>query len=151
MINKQHTIAKEPHRLRKGKKFHREIQDEWMVTAEGEICPEHNIIKPNKRRGRVDILVDPDESMVAVVEIKASDWDKMTESNVTRNVKKQIRQVWSYIESQLEDGKDVSPGIIFSERPKTPGRLEYIEKLFDEEGISVVWQDESIEELQKRK
>lgn len=144
-------MTEEPIILRKGKKFHREVQENWKETAEGEICPEHPIIKPNERKGRVDILVDPDESMVAVVEIKASDWDKIKESNVRRNVKRQIRQVWSYIESQLEDGKEVSPGIIFPKRPRTPGRLEYIEKLFDEEGIPVVWQDESIEELKKRK
>lgn len=144
-------MTKEPKILSKGKKFHKEIQDTWKATAEGKICPEHGVTKPNKRRGRVDILVDPNESMVAVVEIKASDWDKMKESNVRKNVKRQIRQVWSYIESQLEDGKEVSPGIIFPKKPKTPGRLKYIEKLFDEEGIPVVWQNKTIEELKNRK
>jgi len=88
--------------------------------------------------------------MVAVMEIKGSDWDKMTESNARRNVRRQARQVWAYIESQLEDGKEVCPGIVFPERPKTPGKLEFIESFFDEEGIPVVWQDETIDERKRR-
>ena len=144
-------MTKEPSILKKGKKFHKEIQDNWKKTAEGAIFSEHPITKPNKKTGRVDILVDPEEDMVAVVEIKNSDWDKMKEENVRKNIKRQARQVWSYIDSQLNKGKEVSPGIIFSKRPKTLGRLEYIEKIFDDEGIPVVWQDESIEEVKKRK
>lgn len=144
-------MTKEPKILKKGKKFHKEIQDNWEKTAEGAIFSEHPIKKSNKRSGRVDILVDPKEDMVAVVEIKNSDWDRMKEKNVRRNIKRQARQVWIYIESQLNISKDVSPGIIFSKRPKTSGRLEYIEKLFGEEGIPVVWQDETIKELKNRK
>jgi len=143
-------MTKEPLRLSKGKRFHRDVQEEWKKTAEGEIRPEQNVVRQGGRNGRVDILVDPQESIVAVVEIKRSVWDKMKEENVRRNVKRQIRQVWSYIESQLEVGKEVCPGIIFHKRPMTPGRLEYIESLFKEEGIAVVWQDETIDELKNR-
>ena len=143
-------MAKEPERLRRGKQFHRKVQDNWSTTAEGEVCPERGIVKSSGRRGRVDILVDPDQSMVAVVEIKGSDWDKMTERNVRRNVKRQTRQVWDYIESQLQAGKDVCPGIIFPTRPKAQDRLELIERLFSDEGIPVVWEDETIDERKLR-
>ena len=57
---------------------------------------------------------------------------------------------WDYIESQLELGKEVSPGVIFPKRPKDPDCLNLIEKLFEEEGISVVWEDESIAERKIR-
>lgn len=144
------AMSKEPTRLQRGKRFHRQVQEDWRATAEGEIHPERSIVKPSGRRGRVDILVDPDESMVAVVEIKASDWDRMAAANVRRNVRRQVRQIWSYIESQLEQGKDVCPGIIFPERPNDLERLELIESLFEEEGIPVVWQDETIEERRNR-
>ena len=50
----------------------------------------------------------------------------------------------------MELGKDVSPGIIFSRRPKDPNRMKLIEQLFDEEGIPVVWEDETIAELKAR-
>jgi hypothetical protein len=75
---------KEPERLRRGKEFHKKIQNEWLETAEGIILPEKTITKLSRRRGRMDIFVDHDsnENHVAIVEIKATDWDKMKEKNV---------------------------------------------------------------------
>jgi hypothetical protein len=74
----------------------------------------------------------------------------MTDSAVRRNVRRQIRQVWNYIESQLKTKKDVSPGIIFSKQPQDKERMKLIESMFEEEGIPVVWQDETIEERKMR-
>ncbi len=139
-------------RLKQGRRFHSKIQNDWHKTAEGIVSSEKSCIKPSGRKGRMDIHVhDEDENkLVACVEIKASDWDKMTEKAVNKNVRRQIRQVWDYIESELEKGKEVSPGIIFPHRPKNKARMFFIEKLFDEAGIPVVWEDESIEERRKR-
>jgi len=154
------TRQKEPRRLLRGKSFHKKVQADWEQTAEGEVRSEKGILKPSGRRGRVDVFVtddDPD-SPAAVVEIKASDWDRMTEEALRRNVRRQIKQVWDYIESQVRDGKhvrggegkDVCPGIVFPRRPKEKERLEMIENLFNEEGIAVVWEDESITECSNR-
>ena len=99
----------------------------------------------------MDIFVNvTDDELVAIAEIKASDWDRMTPQAVRRNVSRQARQLFKYIDSYLNSGKDVSPGIIFSHRPKDPERMKLVEQLFDEEGIPVVWDDESMEELKKR-
>ena len=84
---------KQPEQLRRGNKFHKNIQDNWKKTAEGEVKPERTILKQSSRKGRVDIFVD-DEDAEGVIAIK---------------------------------------------------------DLFDEEGIPVVWDDESIEECKKRK
>ena len=140
----------EPEPLQRGKRFHKAIQADWGQTAEGHVTIEKSITNPNGRRGRVDVFVEDESELVAVAEIKASDWDAMTEAAVRRNVRRQIRQVWSYIDSQLDAGKDVSPGIIFPGRPSSPARLETIERLFEDEGIAVVWDDESIEERRAR-
>jgi len=140
----------EPERLSRGKKFHDKVQKEWLAEAEGEINEERPVVKPSGRKGRVDVFVETEGGMVAIAEIKDSDWDAMTGKNLRRNVRRQIRQVWSYIESQLELGHEVSPGIIFSRRPSDPDRLRLIESLFEEEGIPVVWDDESIEERRAR-
>jgi len=78
--------------------------------------------------------------------VKNSAWDKMTDSAIRRNIRRQIKQIWDYIESQLKARKDVSPGIIFPKRPKDKNRLKLIEGMFEEEGIPVVRQDETIEE-----
>ncbi len=140
----------EPRQLRKGKHFHKKIQEEWHSDAEGGVETEKSITKPSKRKGRMDIFVMDDESLVAVAEIKTSNWDAMTPSAVRKNVMRQANQVWDYIESQLELGKDVSPGVIFPRRPKNSDRTNIIEELFNERGIQVVWQDESIEERKAR-
>ncbi len=142
---------KEPKRLRRGKAFHKEIQADWINTAEGQVLIEKAVNKPTGRKGRIDILVrDTGDKMVALAEVKDSDWDKMTDSAVRRNVKRQIKQIWDYIDSQLVKQKDVSPRVIFPERPKDKTRMTLIEDMFEEEGIPVVWQDETIEERKAR-
>lgn len=141
---------KEPKQLVRGKEFHKKLQEDWQKTAQGVVKHEEGVLKPSGRKGRIDIFVDADDNEVAVVEIKASDWDSMTLKALRRNVRRQASQIWDYIESQLELGKDVSPGVIFPNRPKDPKRMELIEKLFDEHGIPVVWEDESIEERKAR-
>ena len=141
----------EPKSLRRGKEFHKEIQKEWLDTAEGNnVISEKPMTKPSGRKGRMDIFVKSDETQVAIAEIKNSDWNAMTSTAVRRNAKRQARQIWDYIESQLEMGKEVSPGVIFTKRPKDPDRINLIEQLFDEKGISVVWEDESIAERKAR-
>jgi hypothetical protein len=132
----------EPDRLRRGKQLHKKIQQEWESEAQGDVTSEKAIKKPSGKPGRVDIHVQADDELSAVVEIKNSDWDAMLPHRVRPNAKRYARQIWTYIESQLRQGQDVSPGIIFLNQPKVSGRREQIEQLFDEEGIPVVWQDE---------
>lgn len=142
--------SKEPTQLRKGKEFHKTIQDDWHTSAGGEVTTEEPTTKPSGRKGRMDIFVETNEGLAAIAEIKNSNWDAMTLPALRRNVKRQTGQVWDYIEAQLEQGRDVSPGVIFPRRPKDSNRLKLIEALFEEQGISVVWQDESIEERKAR-
>lgn len=149
-------MNKEPSQLRRGKAFHKLIQKEWELEAGGEVKSERHICKSNGRKGRVVVFVNDDDpkSSIAIVEVKATDWDKIKKKNTRRNVRRQIRQIWNYIESQILDGqyvkdgegKDVCPGIIFPKRPKDRERTELIEQMYEEEGIPVVWHDETIEE-----
>ena len=145
--------SSEPEQLIRGKAFHKKIQRDWVNTAEGNTKAERTVLKRNQRKGRVDVFVDDDdpEGTAAIVEIKASDWDRMTGVAVRRNIRRQIKQIWDYIESQIVEGvyvptgvrKSISPGIIFQRRPKEPDRVKLIETSFWKEGITVVWDDES--------
>ena len=72
--------------------------------------------------------------------------DRLSLYAVRPNAKRYARQVWDSIEPEIEDTFQVSPGIVFTTSPKTDDRLAEIERLFEEEGISVVWEDEPIEE-----
>lgn len=150
----------EPDPLKRGKAFHLKIQAEWESEAEGDVFSERWVIKKTGRKGRVDVFVNDDDpdGCTAIVEIKASEWDRMTDQAVKRNIRRQIRQVWGYIETQIDgedyvstgEHKSVSPGILFPIRPKDAARLEMIERQFVAEGIVVVWHDETIEECRRR-
>ena len=137
------TKGPEPERLREGKAFHKKVQADWKADAQGDVRTEMTVSKDGGGTGRLDVFVYEDGSEVrAIVEIKHSDWDKMTPRAVRRNVKRQARQIWKYIELQPTlDG--ICPGIVFPKRPSDPKRVELIEHLFEEEGIPVVWEDES--------
>lgn len=154
-MGKKKNNTKEIHslsRLRKGRKFHLKIQSEWKKEAQGDIKKEKGCIKPSGRRGRIDIHAqdNEDKKLVACVEIKNTNWDIIDKKRIAGYVKRQANQVWDYIESELEKGKEVSPGIIFPRIPRSKKRLVLIEKLFDERGIPVVWMNESIEERKNR-
>ncbi len=136
--------------MRDGKAFHRKVQADWMANAEGDVQIEMTTRKPGKKSGTMDVFVSEDGSAVrAIVEIKHSDWDTMTPEAVRRNVKRQARQIWQYIELQTSvDG--ICPGIVFRKQPEDPERLKQIEQLFEDEGIRVVWEDESVAERKAR-
>ena len=133
--------AAEPEPLRRGKAFHKKVQADWHETAEGDVETEKTLRRLSGRRGRMDIFIGGDDSK-ALVEIKATDWDRMTDKNVRRNIRRQVRQVWSYIEAQPNEANGVCPGIIFPRAPRDPGRRKLVEDMFYEEGIVAVWQDE---------
>ena len=70
-------MSNEPSQFKRGKAFHNEMQADWLRTAEGLVSKEKAITKPSGRKGRIDIFVDDDgDNLVAVAEVKNSDWDK---------------------------------------------------------------------------
>lgn len=145
-------MPSEPNILKNGKLFHKLIQDEWVATTnDGLVRPEKYIKRVDGRNGRVDLLIEELGDFVSVIEIKATDWDRIKPGNVKRNIRRQIRQIWRYIDSQLDIySMEVCPGIIFSKLPKNPELLELVEGTFNAEGIQVVWHDETIEQVKRR-
>jgi len=137
----RNRASNEPTVLSDGKTFHKAVADEWLTdpTAEGDITPEHRV-----KTGRLDIHVVADDVLEAVVEVKNTNWDTMAEHRLRPNVLRHIRQVWKYIDDLLEQGKEVSRGIIFPRMPTAAGRKDMLEEWFGEYGISVVWQDEEL-------
>jgi len=141
---------REPPKLRRGKLYHKQIQNDWGLTAEGIVKKEKVVLKRSRRKGRIDIHVVAAADLVAVVEIKRSNWDRMTLVSVKRTAAKYARQVEEYINAECRKNRDVSPGIIFPRRPKDIKRLALIEKMFEERGIPCVWQDETKAQRKKR-
>jgi len=87
---------------------------------------------------------------VAVVEVKNLSWDAMSQARLVRTCQRIGEQVGKYIDAELEKGHDVSTGVVFRQRPTTPGRMEQIEALLEQEGLPVAWEDETIPERRQR-
>jgi hypothetical protein len=104
------------------------------------------------RRGRVDILVDElGDNLIAVIEVKATDWDRIKPENIRRNINRQIRQIWRYAIAHVElNDRTVSAGLIYPRMPQDPSVLKLIESLCEDDGIQVIWHNETIEELRAR-
>jgi hypothetical protein len=133
-------------RLKKGKQYHKKIQKEWIAEATGDVRVEKRMQKLSGKKGRMDVFVQDgeDRRLVGIGEIKFSDWDRMNLKALKRNVRRQIKQIWDYIDSHLKREKDVSAGVIFPKRPKDDERTKLIEELFNNEAIQVVWEDDSV-------
>lgn len=108
-------------RISRGRRF-----EEW----EKAYWPEGQIEQPEfeapanwkGKRGRVDIRIDiPKDNNVVVIEIKASDWDKMKAHRVRPNALRHANQVWRYIEAYVSP-RAVIPALVYPSAPKTPGR-----------------------------
>jgi hypothetical protein len=129
--------------LSRGTEFHREIQRDFLQTADGERrTAERSCRTTGGQTGRIDIHIEVDDALHSVIEVKHSDWDRMASHRVQPNIRRYVRQVWRYIEAVAEEGKDISPAIIFARAPSDPVLKRRIESAFEDECITVAWADE---------
>jgi hypothetical protein len=127
--------------IRRGRKFENWERGQWIGDLNERAVFEAGTVLKGKR-GRIDIkLFDEEEGHTIIAEIKATDWDRMGPHRVRPNVLRHARQIWRYIEAELETA-DVLPAIIYPKTPETPGRKEQIEAILHEKWIQVVWRDE---------
>lgn len=81
-----------------------------------------------------------EDGHAVVVEIKATDWDKMAHHRVRPNALRHANQLWRYVEAELLD-RQVLPALVYSTEPRIPGRKEEIEGILHERFVQVVWRD----------
>lgn len=94
------------------------------------------------KRGRVDIRLSLEEDgQIVIVEIKATDWDKLKEHRVRPTAMRHTHQIWRYIDAHLIP-LDVTPAIVYPSPPITPGRKEQVDAILNERGIQCVWREE---------
>jgi hypothetical protein len=132
-------------RMSKGRRFEKWEKEYWPNGVEE--LPEFEAPANWKgKRGRVDIKIDiPKNNLVVVIEVKASDWDKMKPHRVRPNALRHVNQIWRYIEAYLPT-REVAPALVYPSTPKTPGRKEEVESILDEYSIAAIWRDEYKEE-----
>ena len=111
----------EPSALVRGKQFEKRVKKDWKNSADGIMLMEHTInlslkseIGSRVKRGRLDILVSELGDFISIVEIKATNWDRIKPVNITKNLGSHQRQIWKYIKEFTDIEKtDVCAGVIY--------------------------------------
>lgn len=128
-------------RVKRGRKFEEWERSHWN----SELNSAAEFEAPTKwegKRGRIDIKLKLEEDgNVVIVEIKATNWDKIKESELRSTALRHSRQIWRYIEDHLTP-LDVTPAIVYPSPPVTSGRKEQVEEILNERGIQAVWREE---------
>lgn len=138
----------EPERLRAGKDFQRIVQEDFRLhSRDGRVRPERSLKLTHgvtrRRTGRMDILIDDLGDFVTVLEIKATDWDRIKPKNVTRNLYRHQRQLLTYVDQYVEgEGITVVLGMIYPRPPRKEGLRQRVEEYLMEYGIPTYWYSE---------
>lgn len=143
-------IVAEPEELARGKRFQERVQDDFRrKTRDGEALPEARVSfaameNIRKKSGRMDILITELGDFVTILEIKATDWDKIKPANIRRNLWRHQKQLLTYVDKYLKiDRLDVCVGIIYPRPPKKPGLRELVESRLEESyGVPAYWYSE---------
>ena len=133
-------------RVKLGRRFETWERSRWASPGHEDVETEAPTAWKG-RRGRIDLrLVDEEEGHSVVVETKATDWDKMAPHRVRPNALRHARQLWRYIDAELED-RPVLPALVYPTEPSTPGRKKEIEAILHERLIQVVWRELDLDAL----
>ena len=128
-------------RVNQGRKFEEWERSHW----DSKLNSAREFEAPTRwagKGGRVDIRLKLDEDgSVVIIEIKATNWDKLKEHRIRPTALRHSRQIWRYIEAHLSP-LDVIPAIVYPSPPTVLGRKAQIEEILNERGIQVVWREE---------
>jgi hypothetical protein len=140
----------EPAQLSRGKRFQKIVQADFVGntkdgTAQAEATVDlRQLTKVRQATGRADILIAEDgDDFVTILEIKATDWDRIKPKNIKRNLWSHQRQIFMYIDKYVDiENLNVCPGIIYPYPPTTPGLRELVESYLESYGAPADWYTE---------
>ena len=148
-LGRQTNQMNEPEQLIRGKFFQKIVQQDFSenskdgnVTPEAFICFE-GLRKNQKKSGRADILITELGEFVTILEIKATDWDKIKSQNIKKNLWRHQHQLLRYVEKYIEvDNMNVCLGIIYPHPPQKKELRDVIESYLDHYGTPAYWYSE---------
>jgi hypothetical protein len=139
----------EPEQLKRGKKFQKVVQRDFQQhTKNGEVQSERavsfeRLSQIRQKSGRMDILITELGDFVTILEIKATNWDKIKPKNIKKNLCRHKKQLFNYVDKYLNvDKLHVCIGIIYPEPPRKKGLREDIEEYLEEYGVPAYWYSE---------
>jgi len=144
-------ISNEPEQLKRGKEFQKIVQSDYKRNSIGggvgieEFVSFKDVAGIRQKSGRMDIIIhDESDNYVMIMEIKATDWDKIKPKNINRNLYRHSKQLFNYIDKFLTiDNNNVGLAMLYPKPPITKGLREHIEKhAMDKYSFPVYWYSE---------
>ncbi|KAA3618538.1 MAG: hypothetical protein D8M58_21380 [Calditrichaeota bacterium] len=134
----------EPKRLLRGKEFQEIVRKDFAENdKKSDLRFEEHLKLLNSKRGRLDIFIsDVGDGVVAIYEIKATNWDNIKTKNIKKNAWSHQHQLFKYVDMYVKDNIDVCLGIIYPEPPQKEGLRETIENYLEKYGIPAYWFNE---------
>lgn len=139
----------EPIQFIRGKKFQKIVQKDFEINSKDGFVQSEAVIefsgllKAKKKSGRADILITELGDFVTILEIKATDWDRIKTSNIKKNLWSHANQLLKYVEKYIEvDNINVCLGIIYPCPPKTIELQGVIESYLEHYGTPAYWYNE---------
>lgn len=139
----------EPKQFIRGKKFQKIVQKDFETNSkDGFVKPEavivfDGLIKAKKKSGRADIIITELGNFVTILEIKATDWDRIKPHNIKKNLWSHANQLLRYVEKYIEVDKiNVCLGIIYPHPPITNELRDVIESYLEHYGTPAYWYNE---------
>ena len=124
--------------IARGRRFEKRERPDWDRLDSGTARFEAPTVFDG-RRGRIDIRVEESEDYVSIVELKATDWDRIRAHRRRPTALRHARQVWQYARVELASGIDVCAGIIYERAPRNSKARAVVEQILNERLIQVVW------------
>lgn len=91
----------------------------------------------------MDIFVDQTGDFVTVVEIKATNWERVRRANRRRLLAAHCRQVFKYVDTFVDRTKvNVCAGIIYPKSPRQRSVRAEVEEFLNANALQVVWFEE---------
>lgn len=139
----------EPKQFIRGKKFQKIVQKDFEINSQDGLVKSEAVIKfeglqkAKKKSGRADILITELGDFVTILEIKATEWDKIKPQNIKKNLWSHANQLLRYVEKYIVvDKVDVCLGIIYPHPPQKHGLRKVIESYLEHYGTPAYWFNE---------
>lgn len=131
-------------RIRAGRAFEKAERREWLPSSCGD-PDDARFEAPTvlaHKRGRIDVRLQW-KGLVVLIELKATSWDRMKAHRVRPNALRHLRQLYRYVDGELErDTEGICHGIVYERAPRSQKRRKLLEALFHEHRVQLVWRHE---------
>jgi len=140
MSNQQRKRRQFIENISRGRSFEKKERAEWFDIKEA-VASFEVPTRWKGRPGRIDIRIDELGDFISIAEIKATNWDKILPHRIRPTALRHARQLWRYVNKQIEEGVSVCPGLIYEKKPSNLALKTRIEELLNDLMIQVVWRE----------